>query len=51
MDKGKIHQFNRLVLISASILLLQLVIAVPFMLNMERVIAVLFGPALPAPAR
>lgn len=45
-DKGKIHQFNRLVLIfSASILLLQLVIAVPFMLNMERVIAVLFGPA------
>ncbi len=45
-DKCKIHQFNRLVLIfSASILLLQLVIAVPFMLNMERVIAVLFGPA------
>ena len=45
-DKGKIHQFNRLVLIfSASILLLQLVIAVPFMLNMESVIAVLFGPA------
>ena len=45
-DKGKIHQFNRLVLIfSGSILLLQLVIAVPFMLHMERVIAILFGPA------
>lgn len=45
-DKGKIHQFNRLVLIfSASILLLQLVIAVPVMLHMEAVIALVFGPA------
>ncbi|MBA4490855.1 oligosaccharide flippase family protein [Paracoccus sp. S1E-3] len=45
-DKGKIHKFNRLVLIfSGSMLLLQLVIAVPFMLNMESVIALLFGPA------
>ena len=45
-EKGKVHQFNRLVLIfSASILLLQLVIAVPVMLHMEGVIALFFGPA------
>ena len=45
-DKGKIHQFNRLILIvSAAILVLQLVIAVPVMLHMEAVIAFAFGPA------
>ena len=45
-EKGKIHHFNRLILIfSVSILLLQLVIAVPVMLHMEAVIALVFGPA------
>ncbi len=45
-EKGKIHRFNRLVLIvSVAILALQLVIALPAMLHMEQVIALLFGPA------
>lgn len=45
-EKGQVHEFNRLILIvSVAILLLQLVIAVPIMLHMEGVIALVFGPA------
>ncbi|NHF73081.1 lipopolysaccharide biosynthesis protein [Paracoccus xiamenensis] len=45
-EKRNLRQFNRLILIvSVAILALQLVIAVPIMLNMESVIALVFGPA------
>lgn len=45
-EKGKIHEFNRLILIvSISILALQLVIALPIMLHMDEVIILLFGNA------
>lgn len=45
-EQGKIAQFNRLILIvSVSILVLQLVVAVPVMLNIERIIEIVFGSA------
>ncbi|WP_186827331.1 lipopolysaccharide biosynthesis protein [Paracoccus aurantiacus] len=45
-EQGKIAQFNRVVLIvSVSILMMQLVVALPIMLNMEWVIERLFGNA------
>jgi O-antigen/teichoic acid export membrane protein len=44
-EQGKRAEFNRLILIvSVAILILQLIVAVPVMLNIEPIIRVIFGP-------
>ncbi|SDD39034.1 Membrane protein involved in the export of O-antigen and teichoic acid [Paracoccus isoporae] len=43
-EQGKVARFNRLiVIVSVSILALQLVVAIPVMLNIERIIEIVFG--------
>ncbi|WBU56489.1 lipopolysaccharide biosynthesis protein [Paracoccus sediminicola] len=44
-EQRRIPQFTRLMaIVTVSIFLLQMVVAVPFMLNVEQVIALVFGP-------